>query len=315
PEFIAGSFFGRFTRCFAVARTPDDIEFGFILKDSWQLVSTDLEDADLSDEICVLRNMRDKLATVECKSAELQRMVTGGTVLIDNTRDSTQFMLGAELGDNVRGTAIHGSRRSTPAHRLHRRMVSGPIGVPLHKITNDWDAAATVAGAMSSHTTILCETGILHQDISLGNVLAVRHADGSVRGMLIDFDHSLAFNDKRNQEKPVCVGTKPYMSIANLEGIDVARTSVDDWEAALALLLCWAAHPWCRKELRAKLGSVGSNRSADLRRELFASRKSLEATISVYIDPACKHMLRLIRGLYEALFGHPSCSGTARATL
>ncbi|KAJ2830443.1 hypothetical protein FBU31_002484 [Coemansia sp. 'formosensis'] len=105
------------------------------------------------------------------------------------------------------------------------------------------------------------------------------------------------------------------MSIANLEGIDVARTSVDDWEAALALLLCWAAYPRCRKELRAKLGSVGPNRSADLRRELFASRKSLEATISAYLDPACKHTLRLIRGLYEALFEHPSCSGAARATL
>ncbi|KAJ2817837.1 hypothetical protein FBU31_006087, partial [Coemansia sp. 'formosensis'] len=314
-EFIAKRFFGRFTRCFAVARTPDDTDFRFILKDSWQLVATDLEDPELRDEISVMRDIQEALVKVECEGGVLQRLVCGGTVRIKNTRDSSQLVLGPVLDTYERWTMIPGSKRPTSTLRLHRRMVSGPIGVPLYEICNDRDAAATVAGAMSVHDTIMREAGILHRDISLGNVLGVRQADGSIRGMLIDFDHSVTLDDERNQEKPGCVGTKPFMSIANLEGIDVPRTSVDDWEAALALLMYWAARPSRRNKLRARLGRVGPSGLADFRRNAFASRESLDATIVAYLDLTCGHTLKLIRDLHQALFGHLGCPGTARIML
>ncbi|KAJ2811680.1 hypothetical protein H4S07_001901, partial [Coemansia furcata] len=315
PLFIAETFFGRFTRCFAVALSPDDRDFTYILKDSWQLVATDLGDAELRDEIGVLRGMQVALDKVKCEGGVLQRLVCGGTVLVNNARDSTRLVLGPELDSYARWTVAHGSKRTTAAHRLHRRMVSGPVGVALHEMRNERDAVAAVAGAMIAYAAILQHTGILHRDISLGNVLAVRQADGSVRGMLIDFDHSVALDEERNLKRPGHVGTAPFMSIANLEGIDVPRTSVDDWEAALALLLCLAARPSRRDELCARLASIGPSGGADFRRDVFASRKSLEATIAAYLDPACEHALRLIRGLYQALFAHPSCSGTARIML
>ncbi|KAJ2799690.1 hypothetical protein H4S07_005372, partial [Coemansia furcata] len=314
-EFIAKKFFGRFTRCFAVARTPDDTDFRFILKDSWQLVATDLEDPELRDEISVMRDIQDALDKVECEGGVLPRLVCGGTVRIKNTRDSSQLVLGPVLDTYERWTMIPGSKRPTSTLRLHRRMVSGPIGVPLYEICNDRDAAATVAGAMSVHDTIMREAGILHRDISLGNVLGVWQADGSIRGMLIDFDHSVTLDDERNQEKPGCIGTKPLMSIANLEGIDVPRTSVDDWEAALALLMYWAARPSRRNKLRARLGRVGPSGLADFRRNAFASRGLLDATIVAYLDLTCEHTLKLIRDLHQALFGHLGCPGTARITL
>ncbi|KAJ2055009.1 hypothetical protein GGI17_006755 [Coemansia sp. S146] len=37
PVFAARSYFGRFTRCFLVLLNPDNEEFNYIVKDSWQL--------------------------------------------------------------------------------------------------------------------------------------------------------------------------------------------------------------------------------------------------------------------------------------
>ncbi|KAJ2689580.1 hypothetical protein IWW39_001384 [Coemansia spiralis] len=315
PKFIADTFFGRFTRCFAVSLSPDDSNFEYALKDSWQLVPTGKADAELQDEVSILRGMHAALDQAQCDGGVLQRLLCGGTVTIDSARDSTELVLGTELNTYPRWTVAHGSSRSVAAHRLHRRMVSGPMGVPLHELRDEKEVVAAVAGAMVAYATIFRCTGILHRDISLGNVLAVRQPDGSVHGMLIDFDHSALLDEERNVKKPGHVGTLPCMSTANLEGLDVSRTTLDDWEAALALLLCLAARPSRRDELCARLASVGSNGVAEFRREMFASRKSLEVTITDFIDPDCVHALRLIRALYVALFTHPSCAGTARRML
>ncbi|KAJ2867863.1 hypothetical protein GGH94_000531 [Coemansia aciculifera] len=315
PVFAADSFFGRFTRCFLVSLNPDDEEYNYVLKDSWQLVSTELGDADLRDEVGVLRGMHAALEDAKCEAGVLQRLMCGGTVQVNDTPDSTRLVLGAELDAYARWTVAHGSKRTTAAHRLHRRMVSGPVGVALHELRSEQDAVAAVAGAMLAYDVILERTGILHRDISLGNILAVKLADGRIQGMLIDFDHAIPLDDERNTKKPGHVGTAPFMSIPNLEGLDVQRTCVDDWEAALALLLCLAARPSHRDALCARLASVGPNGVADFRREVFASRKSLDAAIDAFADPACTHALRLIRALHHALFAHPSCSGTARRML
>ncbi|KAJ2072701.1 hypothetical protein GGH13_002504 [Coemansia sp. S155-1] len=315
PVFAADSFFGRFTRCFLVALGAGDDSFEYVLKDSWQLVGTDLADGDLRDEVGVMRGMHAALEAAECDAGVLQRLLCGGTVRVGGAPDSTRLVLGAELDAYARWTVAHGSKRSTPTHRLHRRMVSGPVGVALHELRSERDAVAAVAGAMLTYAVILERTGVLHRDISLGNVLAVRGADGAVRGMLIDFDHAVPGDDERNVRKPGHVGTAPFMSTANLEGLDVARTPADDWEAALALLLCLAARPSHRDALCARLASVGPTGVAEFRRDVFASRKALDAAIDAFADPACTHALRLIRALHRAIFAHPSCAGTARRML
>ncbi|KAJ2115021.1 hypothetical protein IW146_002630 [Coemansia sp. RSA 922] len=315
PVFAADSFFGRFTRCFLVSLGADDEKYDYVLKDSWQLVGTDLADGDLRDEVGVMRGMHAALEAAECDAGVLQRLLCGGTVRVGGAPDSTRLVLGAELDAYARWTVAHGSKRSTPTHRLHRRMVSGPVGVALHELRSERDAVAAVAGAMLTYAVILERTGVLHRDISLGNVLAVRGADGAVRGMLIDFDHAVPGDDERNVRKPGHVGTAPFMSTANLEGLDVARTPADDWEAALALLLCLAARPSHRDALCARLASVGPTGVAEFRRDVFASRKALDAAIDAFADPACAHALRLIRALHRAIFAHPSCAGTARRML
>ncbi|KAJ2257465.1 hypothetical protein GGI13_000897 [Coemansia sp. RSA 455] len=245
PVFMSDSFFGRYTLCFAVALGPFDTEYKYMVKDSWQQVPADLEDDELLDEIGILRGLRDVLDTDECKSGLFQCLVHGGTVQVNNTRDSTS---------------------TAPTHRLHRRMLSGPVGVSLYDVRNEQVVAAAVADAMLSHAMILKYTGIIHCDVSPGNILAVKQADGTVRGVLIDMDNAVPLSGQQNIKTAGPVGTYPFMSIASMEGLDVPRTAVDDCESALVVLMYWAALPLRRNALSERLSFTGPNGAADFRR-------------------------------------------------
>ncbi|KAJ2870260.1 hypothetical protein GGH93_005712 [Coemansia aciculifera] len=151
PEFISYSFFGRQTICLPVAPSPVDTKFKYMVKDSWQLVPVDLEDAELLDEIGVLRSMRDALDTAQC------------TVRVNNIRASSRLVLGAELDSYARWTVPHGATGDTTFNRIHRRTLSNPVGMPLYKLHDEKDAAAAVAapgGLGASQDTVSRPQGI-----------------------------------------------------------------------------------------------------------------------------------------------------------
>ncbi|KAJ2384004.1 hypothetical protein H4S02_005025, partial [Coemansia sp. RSA 2611] len=326
PLFTADSFFGRFTRCFAAARTPTGTA-ELVLKDAWQLMPDGPEsgdagsaDAGSDDEIAVLDRIRARMDAAG-GDAVFPRLLCGGTVRIDTgdaaaARDTSLLVLD-ELDAYTRWTVPHGaSRQGGPRlRRLHRRMVSGPLGQPLQTLRTEHDVVAVLADAMDSHAQILQHAHILHRDISLNNILAVRR-NGRLRGMLIDFDHGVDVAAPRNQQRPGNVGTGPFMSIANLEGLDVPRTPVDDWESLLSLLFCLAARtPAARDEMGAVFAHVTACGVADVKREMFHSRAALDAAIARFLNPAYHVLLRLIRALHAAIFAHARCQGTARVEL
>ncbi|KAJ2786663.1 hypothetical protein GGI15_001337 [Coemansia interrupta] len=312
PLFTADAFFGRFTRCFAVAATPAGA-CDAVLKDSWQLAPGD---GSASDEIAVLRRMRRRLDAA--RSACLYpRIVCGGTVRVaaaGGRQDASDLVLGAAAA-YARWTVPHGGGDGTGLRRVHRRMVSGPVGVPLQTLASEHEVVAVLADAMRAHAETLRVAGVLHRDVSLNNVMAVRLASGELRGMLIDYDHAVDPAGARNTLRPGNVGTGPFMSIANLEGLDVARTAVDDWEALVSLLFCLAARSHTALD---RMGALFAHVTAAgaAKRELFASRRALDAAIAEHLDAAaCPAIVRLIRALYAAIFEHPKCQGTARMKL
>ncbi|KAJ1797577.1 hypothetical protein LPJ59_003049, partial [Coemansia sp. RSA 2399] len=334
PLFVADSFFGRFTRCFPVARTPDGA-LDQVLKDSWQLVpdggDDDDDDDNVDDEISVLRHIRRCLdAARPTTAAVYPRITCGGTVRISTgdaatARDTSQLVL-AGLDAYARWTVPHGFRRRAsgspaPPHtqrlrRLHRRMVTGPIGIPIQTLSTEQEVIAVLADAMQSHADILHHAGVLHRDISLNNIMAARTPGGELRGMLIDFDHAVDVTAERNQHTPGNVGTGPFMSISNLEGLDVARTAVDDWESLICLLFCLAANgPVAMDELGRLFAHVNAQGVADMKREIFASPRALDYAIDRYLNPAYHSIIRTIRALYVAAFQHSRCQGTARIFL
>ncbi|KAI9481758.1 hypothetical protein IWW42_005427 [Coemansia sp. RSA 1085] len=321
PLFTADSFFGRFTRCFAASRSPEG-EADVVLKDSWQLMPDAL---DTEDEIAVLDRIRTKMDTAE-SNAVFPRLLCGGTVRIDTgdaaaARDTSLLVL-EDLDTYSRWTVPHGLRKqpanaelAPPLRRLHRRMVSGPIGQQLQMLETEHDVVAVLADAMLSHGEILRHAGILHRDISLNNIVAV-HTGNSLRGMLIDFDHGVDAAAERNRVLPGNVGTGPFMSIANLEGLDVPRTAVDDWESLICLLFCLAAKSAeARDEMGHIFAHVNAHGTADVKREMFQSSAALDSVIARFLNPSYQVLIRLIRMLHAAIFMHARCQGTAQISL
>ncbi|KAJ2359032.1 hypothetical protein IWW50_000126 [Coemansia erecta] len=363
PLFTADSFFGRFTRCFAAARTPAG-EPDLVLKDSWQLMrdandSQCGDDSDL-DEIAVLDRIRTRMDAAQ-SDAVFPRLLCGGTVRIDTSdagaaRDTSLLVLD-DLDAYTRWTVPHGFRKSQPIanagpnagsgaganawpnagsgaganagtsaesllppkqaalRRLHRRMVSGPVGAPLQTLKTEHDVVAVLADAMHSHGEILRHAHVLHRDISLNNIMAVR-VGGRLRGMLIDFDHGVDAGAARNVTCPGNVGTGPFMSIANLEGLDVPRTAVDDWESLICLLFCLAAKsPAARDEMGAIFAHVNAHGAAAVKREMFQTAAALDRAIARFLNPAYLVLIRLVRALHAAVFMHARCHGTAQISL
>ncbi|KAJ2041262.1 hypothetical protein H4S04_007718, partial [Coemansia sp. S16] len=311
PLFVSAHFFGRFTRCFGVSRSPYDDRIQYVLKDSCQAVHKELDDADLRDEIGILRKMSAALDDAWDDNYVVQRLLCGGTVFINGTRDTTELSLGAVLNSYQRQATSRVSTGVINTHRLHRRMVSGPVGIPLHKLRRR-DAVFVVADAMLAYATILERTGIVHSDISLGNIVGVLQADGSLRGMLIDFDLAIAQREGVEKRRSCCVGTSPFQSIANIERLQVPRTAVDDWEAALALLFYLVAHSKYRDNVSSKLSKVEHDGTADMRRGLFSSLRAFSAAINMFADPQYVDEIKLIKGLYVAIFDYWKCPGTSR---
>ncbi|KAJ2057197.1 hypothetical protein GGI17_005772, partial [Coemansia sp. S146] len=90
------------------------------------------------------------------------------------------------------------------------------------------------------HYVIVKKCKILHRDISDNNILVVRMEDGTVRGLLIDFDCAIDISRDKKEVRGEMTGTRPFMSLNNLMRSNIKRTSLDDWESML-YLLCWYA--------------------------------------------------------------------------
>ncbi|KAJ2885283.1 hypothetical protein FB639_001804 [Coemansia asiatica] len=142
--------------------------------------------------------------------------------------------------------------------RIHKRIAMKPLGLSLREVRSVDELIIVAADVMKAHQAILRRCDILHRDLSPYNMLMTRDSDGMVHGMLIDFDCAVWASDEDSQPRANMTGTLPFMSIANLEELEIKRTSLDDWES-LIYILCW-------------LGTFGINdydkENADADREL-----------------------------------------------
>ncbi|KAJ2714994.1 hypothetical protein H4R19_001444, partial [Coemansia spiralis] len=70
-----------------------------------------------------------------------------------------------------------------------------------------------------------------------------------------------------------------------------------------------------REEMGHIFGHVTAAGVADIKRELFGSARAVDRAIDKYLNASYRMLVRLIRALYVAAFGHPRCQGTARISL
>ncbi|TFY78658.1 hypothetical protein EWM64_g5356 [Hericium alpestre] len=74
-------------------------------------------------------------------------------------------------------------------NRIHSRLVMASFGHPLTKFANLLELLAALHDAIAGHQW-LYENGILHRDISIGNIL-ITGLEDSNRGILIDLDYAI----------------------------------------------------------------------------------------------------------------------------
>ncbi|KAJ1846331.1 hypothetical protein LPJ70_002092, partial [Coemansia sp. RSA 2708] len=236
PFAVADRLFGRHTRCFRgsfispnIRRAEDGgVIEEFVLKTGWPEATIDPE-LDSRDEVRILQRINEKLRQNDRFKNMYPNIVCGGRVQLDidgvQRQDSTDLLLAAMNVD-------------VPQHRVHKRLITQPIGKQLSNAGSVLELIAVLVDVMTVHTEIFKECQILHRDISISNTLVWRDTDESARGMLIDFDLALPTDQVDLPAGYKRTGTLPFMSINNLEENSNQRTSLDDWEAFLAVV-CW----------------------------------------------------------------------------
>ncbi|KAJ2836381.1 hypothetical protein FBU31_001388 [Coemansia sp. 'formosensis'] len=121
----------------------------------------------------------------------------------------------------------------------HQCIVLESIGEPLHTAKTVKEFVTAICNAIQCHYEIVNKCKILHQDISDNNILVVRK-NGTVHGLLINFDCAIDISKAKKDAHGKMTGTFLFMSLNNLTKSDVMHMSLDNWELML-YLLCWYA--------------------------------------------------------------------------
>ncbi|TFK79020.1 hypothetical protein K466DRAFT_606466 [Polyporus arcularius HHB13444] len=118
--------------------------------------------------------------------------------------------------------AIGDVKKRTFNERSHMRLVIDDVGRPLTKAKNTKELVRALRDAVIGHRLAFEKAGVLHRDMSVGNVLIVDEAeDGSFVGFIHDFDYSAMTDVAPGDEVP----TYSDASRADIDGIE--RTDVD----------------------------------------------------------------------------------------
>uniref|UniRef100_A0A8H8CGX3 Protein kinase domain-containing protein n=1 Tax=Psilocybe cubensis TaxID=181762 RepID=A0A8H8CGX3_PSICU len=125
--------------------------------------------------------------------------------------------------------------------RVHIRFIEDVVGLPLWEFENPRQLVVAIHDAIIAHQDAYQLCGILHRDVSLGNILRRRDGKG---GVLNDWDLAARYNiethtplkDKRQQSRS---GTWQFMSIGLLRDPSKVHHCIDDAESFIwALLYC-----------------------------------------------------------------------------
>ncbi|KAI9474380.1 hypothetical protein BX667DRAFT_515796 [Coemansia mojavensis] len=285
-----------------------------VIKDAWARTSADADKDDTRNEIELLRIVRNTFSWD--KSMMYSKLEAGGTVqlkrdgvYVDDTTAAVLDMLGSDAREQL----------DIP-YRVHRRIVTSPVGHDIKTVKNEEELIIVLAEAMHCHNRILNECGILHRDISTGNILVVRSdsAPSGVHGLLIDLDSAIQ-TDANLKAPAERSGTPVFMSIANVEDLAEDRTALDDWESLL-YVICWLATFGIKSSNRIAVienseypitsWSVGTATAIALaKRTHMDSSKAFETNITDKFQSKYKLLKNLALDIYWELFQHKFCPG------
>ncbi|KAL2164299.1 hypothetical protein VTH06DRAFT_3515 [Thermothelomyces fergusii] len=100
------------------------------------------------------------------------------------------------------------------ANRVHRRVIVSDYGIPIYKASSRKVLLLALADCIEGHRSLRQQAGLLHRDISIGNLMVGQDN----RGFLIDLD--LAIKEERIQASGAKgkTGTRAFMAVGALLG-------------------------------------------------------------------------------------------------
>ncbi|KAF8968353.1 hypothetical protein BDZ97DRAFT_1655208 [Flammula alnicola] len=143
--------FGRGTHVFIVRAKDGRCH---ILKDAWLLVDHGIS------EITILSQINDILNNDSSEDAQAYRSM------------HPRFIVGQELGDSTR--ARRGRLTDTPPDRVHRRVVTGPVGDPLTSFRSRVEFVKVILDCVKWLDYLHNKCKKVHGDLSVNNIVIYR---------------------------------------------------------------------------------------------------------------------------------------------
>ncbi|KAK4207648.1 hypothetical protein QBC37DRAFT_476391 [Rhypophila decipiens] len=222
---------GRATTCWKAHREEDPNAL-FVVKDSWQDQERDEEGEFLSDAtekgvVHVARNYHHETVRIRGRVDDVQGNVRSGldVTTATNYRRRSSSIAGAKRSAHETGAPLPPSKRpcsTSPTkagsdalpNRIHRRVVLSDYGIPIYKASSREALLAALADCIEGHESLRQKAGLLHRDISIGNLMISKDRGG----FLIDLD--LAVREQRVGATGAKgkTGTRAFMAIGALLG-------------------------------------------------------------------------------------------------
>ncbi|EEB92357.1 hypothetical protein MPER_09147 [Moniliophthora perniciosa FA553] len=122
----------------------------------------------------------------------------------------------------------------------HYRLVLDTLGKPLTQFACTWEMVNAVYCGVIAHQDAVLKAGVLHRDVSVGNILIVNEND-TRRGILIDWELSKRIDRETTEARSFeRTGTWPFISVRILTGVSLKHVVGDDLES-FVWVLGWIA--------------------------------------------------------------------------
>ncbi|KAK2836883.1 hypothetical protein FQN49_006626 [Arthroderma sp. PD_2] len=241
---------GRGTTCWK-GHLGNDSSKQCVIKDSWQSPDQPIEGELLQlatdkgvvnvarhyDHMTIKVNRKDSdvVETIRKAGYKIRATEVTASSCIDKSPTPNEPIQPTQI------SALPECSRPHTENRVHRRVVIRDYGKPIYQATSIMALLGALEACIEGHMSLLEKTGILHRDISLGNLIINEETGNpSWPAFLIDLSHATPIQERGSSTTGGEPDTGPFTSIGVLRGDQ--HSFMDDLESFFWVLYWICVH-------------------------------------------------------------------------